>query len=211
MPIRIVIAEDFHLIRRGLRLILEAEPTFQIVGEAATGDEALATVLSTQPDVLITDVVMPGNSGIDVMVAAKQQLPELRTIILSAHDATPYVVQALRGGANGYVLKDAAPDVLVDAVHAVVEGRRFLSQPLDPVKIDEILTSGPEDPFTTLTAREREVLCLTAEGKSHQDVSRALGISSRTAETHRLNLMRKIGLSSQAEVIRYAMDRGLLR
>ena len=209
----IVLADDHTIVRQGLRLLLEAEPDFSIVGEASDGLEVAGLVDRLRPDVLVLDLMMPGVSGLEVTRNVCQQFPETSVVILSMHADESYVLAALKNGAAAYVLKDAGADDLLQAVREVVQGRRYLSAPFSQVGIDTYTKraeSTPLDVYDTLTSREREVLHLTAEGYSSTDVGRVLSISPRTAEAHRANLMRKLGFHSQADLIRYALRRGII-
>ena len=209
----IVLADDHTIVRQGLRLLLEAEPDFSIVGEASDGLEVADLVDRLRPDVLVLDLMMPGASGLEVTRIVCQQFPETSVVILSMHADESYVLAALKNGAAAYVLKDAGAEDLLQAVREVVQGRRYLSSPFSQVGIDaytERAESTPVDVYDTLTSREREVLHLTAEGHSSTDVAGVLSISPRTAESHRANLMRKLGFHSQADLIRYALRRGII-
>ena len=209
----IVLADDHTIVRQGLRLLLEAEPDFSVVGEASDGLEVADLVDRLRPDVLVLDLMMPGVSGLEVTRNVCQQFPETSVVILSMHADESYVLAALKNGAAAYVLKDAGADDLLQAVREVVQGRRYLSPPFSQVGIDTYTKraeSTPLDVYDTLTSREREVLHLTAEGYNSTDVAGVLSISPRTAEAHRANLMRKLGLHSQADLIRYALRRGII-
>lgn len=208
--ISILLADDHVVVRQGLRSLLEAQPEFSIVAEASGGLEALQGVERFHPQVTILDLMMPGLGGLEV---ARRVQFQTRVVILSMHDNEAYVVEALRNGALGYVLKDSTADDLVQAVRAAAEGRRYLSAPLSERMIDRYLhkvQSGPLDPYDTLTAREREVLQLAAEGLSSAEISNRLSISPRTAEIHRSNLMHKLGLHSQTDLIRFAIKKGIV-
>ena len=208
----IVLADDHTIVRQGLRLLLEAEPDFVIVGEASDGLEVAGLIDRLRPDVLVLDLMMPGVNGLEVTRIVCQQFPETSVVILSMHADESYVLAALKNGAAAYVLKDAGADDLLQAVREVVQGRRYLSSPFSQVGIDTYTKraeSTPLDVYDTLTSREREVLHLTAEGYSSTDVGGVLSISPRTAEAHRANLMRKLGFHSQADLIRYALRRGI--
>jgi DNA-binding NarL/FixJ family response regulator len=208
--ISILLADDHVVVRQGLRSLLESQPDFTIVFEASSGLEALQGVERLHPQVTILDLMMPGLGGLEV---ARRVQSQTRVVILSMHDNEAYVVEALRNGALGYVLKDSTADDLVQAVRAAAEGRRYLSSPLSERMIDRYLhkvQSGPLDPYETLTAREREVLQLAAEGLSSVEISNRLSISPRTAEIHRSNLMHKLGLHSQTDLIRFAIKKGIV-
>jgi DNA-binding NarL/FixJ family response regulator len=209
----IVLADDHHVVRQGLRALLEAEPDFQIVGEAADGREAAQLVKRLQPEVLVLDLMMPGLSGLEVTRQVRQRSPQTRVVILSMYADEAYVLEALRNGAAGYVLKKSTADELVRAVREVTTGRRYLSPPLSEKDIETLMKEADEskqDPYELLTSREREVLHLIAEGHTNAEVAARLVISPRTVEFHRANLMRKLGMRTQADLIRYALQRRIL-
>ncbi|MBN2505574.1 MAG: response regulator transcription factor [Verrucomicrobia bacterium] len=211
--ITIVLAEDHHIVRQGLRLLLEAEPGFRLVGEAADGLEAVRLVETLHPNVLVLDLMIPRLHGLDVTRQVRRQCPETHVVILSMHADEPYVMEALRNGATGYVLKDATGADLVHAVKDAMAGRRYLS----PALAERALSSYVERPgeseldvYETLTNRERLVLQLAAEGHSSPEIAKQLFISTRTVETHRANFMRKLSLHSQTELVRFAIRKGIL-
>jgi DNA-binding NarL/FixJ family response regulator len=209
----IVLAEDHQVVRQGLRALLEAQSDFRLIGEAGDGLQTLQLVEHLHPDVLIVDLMMPGLNGLEVTRQVSQRSPGTRVVILSMHSNEAYVLEALRNGAAGYVLKDSSAADLVQAVREVVTGRRYLSSPLSERAIEAYLqkaTSANMDAYETLTTREREVLQLAAEGYSNTDIAERLSISPRTAETHRANMMHKLGLRTQTDLIRYALRRGIL-
>jgi two-component system, NarL family, response regulator NreC len=209
----IVLAEDHHIVRQGLRLLLEAEAAFRLVGEAADGLEAVRLVAEFKPNVLVTDLMIPRLHGLEVVRQVRREHPDTQVIILSMHADEPYVMEALRNGAAGYVLKDATGGDLVQAIKNVCVGRRYLS----PTLAERALTGYVERPgesdldvYETLTNRERLVLQLAAEGSSNPDIAKKLFISPRTAETHRANLMRKLSLRSQTDLVRFAIRKGII-
>jgi two-component system, NarL family, response regulator NreC len=209
----IVLADDHSIMRQGLRVLLEAEPDFRIVGEAADGREAAPLVERLQPDVLVLDLMMPGLSGLEVTRQIRQRSPQTRIIILSMHANQGYVLQALRNGAAGYVLKKSTAAELVQAVRQVTTGRRYLSPPLSEEAIETLIKKADEssqDPYELLTTREREVLQLIVEGHTNAEIAARLVISPRTVEFHRAKLMRKLGTRTQADLIRYALRRDIL-
>lgn len=208
----IVLADDHHVVRQGLRALLEAAPDLAVVGEAADGAAAVEMTVRLVPDVLILDLVMPGN-GLEVLRQVMQQAPRTRVIVLSMHSSEAYVVEALKAGASAYVVKDATASDLARAVREVTAGRRYLSPPLSERAIDAYASralAATAEPHEALTARETEVLRLAARGLSLQQIALELSISPRTAETHRANFMRKLGLHSQTDVVRYAIRHGIL-
>ena len=206
----LLLADDHLMVRQGLRALLAREPDLRLVGEAAEGLEALRLAERLQPDVLVLDLMMPGLNGLDVARQVARRSPETRVVILSMHAHEAYVLEALLAGASAYVLKESSSDELVKAIRAVTTGRRYLSPPLSEEALGTYSRrtgSLPPDPYHTLTAREREVLQLTAEGHSGADIAERLFISPRTVETHRANLMRKLKVRNQKELIRYALQR----
>lgn len=209
----IVLADDHHVVRQGLRALLVAEPGLQVIGEAGDGLEALAVVERLKPQVLVLDLMLPGLHGLEVARQVARRLPQIRVIILSMYANEAYVLEALRHGAAGYVLKGATATDLVRAVHEVVAGRRYLSPPLSEHAITayiEKAEASPPDRYKLLTTREREVLQLAAEGYTNAQIGDRLSISTRTVETHRANMMQKLGLRSQTDLVRYALQHGIL-
>lgn len=212
MP-NILLADDHNIVRQGLRALLQSEPHFRLVGEASDGIEAVRLAERLKPDVLITDVMMPGLNGLEVARQVSRSLPNTRIIILSMYTNDAYVIEAFKNGANGYVLKDSEASDLIQAVKEVISGNRYLSPPLSERALElymQKLESAPSDPYELLTTREREVLQLVAEGKTSAEIANRLFISPRTAEGHRANLMRKLGLQTNADLIRFALKRGIL-
>jgi DNA-binding NarL/FixJ family response regulator len=209
----IVLADDHHVMRQGLRALLETEPDFQIVGEAGDGRETVQLVERLQPEVLVLDLRMPGLSGLEVTRQVQQRSPQTRVVILSMYANTAYVLEAWRNGAAGYVLKKSTADELVRAVRQVTAGQRYLSPPLSEQAIETLIKkaeAAKTDPYELLTAREREVMHLIVEGYTNTEIAARLVISPRTVEFHRANLMRKLGVRTQADLIRYALRRNLL-
>ncbi len=211
--VRLLLADDHQLVRQGVKALLETESDFSVIGEASDGTEAVAMAESLKPDVLVIDAAMPGLNGLEATKQVKQRLPDTKVLVLSMHATEGYVLQALRNGADGYVLKDESATLLVQAVRDVLAGRRYLSPPISERAIDSYVQraeSVTQQDFGMLTAREREILQLAAEGHSNASIAARLSISPRTAETHRTNLMRKLGLRNQTELIKYAIRAGLL-
>ncbi|MBM4083072.1 MAG: response regulator transcription factor, partial [Planctomycetes bacterium] len=196
----IILADDHPVVRHGLKALLEAEADFQVVGECGDGLEAVRLAERLKPNVLVVDVMMPGVTGLEVARQVTERLPETRVVILSMHANEAYVLEALRNGATGYVLKDSGGASLVEAVRAVAAGRRYLSPPLTERAVEayaQKAKGADVDAFETLTTREREVLHLAAQGLTNPEIGRRLFISARTVEVHRANLMRKLGLKGQ--------------
>ncbi len=207
---RIVLADDHQIVRAGLRLVLENELPCRVVAEAATGDEAVAYTQQQQPDVLVTDLVMPGQSGLEVIRQVHHLVPHTRIVVFSMYADERYVREALQSGALAYVLKESMADELVTAVRDVIAGQRYLSQALARRVIEAYAQPTALDPYDTLTRRERAVLTLVAMGLTSGAIAEQLGISARTVDGHRTNVLRKLGLRSLAELVRYAVQRGLL-
>jgi two-component system response regulator NreC len=209
----IALADDHHVVRQGLQSLLEAEPDFSVVGETGNGIEAVQLVERLQPDVLVLDLMMPGLNGLEVTRQVSQRSPQTHVVILSMYANEAHVIEALRAGAAAYVLKESSSAELVHAVREAVAGRHYLSPPLSERAIEAYMQkaeSSALDPYETLTAREREVLHLVAEGHTNAEIADRLFISRRTVETHRANLMRKLGLRTQTDLISYALRRGIL-
>ncbi len=213
--IRIVLADDHPIVRKGLHTLLEEESDYEVVGEAEDGSSAIELVEQLKPDVLVTDVVMPELGGLEVARRVSRQAPQTKVIVLSVYSNEPYVLEALRNGASAYVLKSTSTTTLVEAVREVVAGRRYLSPPLTERAINSYVQQSTQtnhelDRYDLLTDREREVLHLAAEGYSYSEIGEHLTISPRTAETHRTNLMRKLGLKSQIDLLKFALQRGII-
>lgn len=209
----IVLADDHSVVRAGLRALLEGEAGFRVIGEASDGLEAVQNVERLRPDVLVVDVMMPGLNGIEVTRQVRQRLPATKVVVLSMHAHEPYVLEALRHGASGYVLKDASSEQLVQAIREVVAGRSYLSPPLSERAIAAYVARAQPatlDSYDLLTTREREVFQLAAEGLSNPEIAQRLTLSPRTVEMHRGNLMRKIDLQTQTDLVRYAIRRGVI-
>ncbi len=212
-PITIVLADDHHIVRQGLRALLEMEPGFQLIGEAGDGPRTIQLVKDLRPDILVLDLVMPGLNGLEVTRQVRQYSPQTRVVILSMHVNEAYVLEALRNGASGYVLKDNSADDLVRAIREVIQGHRYLSPPISTRTIEIYLQKAedaPLDAYETLTNREREVLHLAAEGYTNNEIAARLCISPRTVETHRAHMMHKLNLRNQTDLIRYALRRGII-
>jgi DNA-binding NarL/FixJ family response regulator len=193
---------------------LERQDEYQVVGEADDGLEAVELVERLRPDVLIVDVMLPGLNGLEVTTRVRARVPETRVVVLSMYANESYVLEALRNGASGYVLKATSVSQLVEAVRAALAGQRYLSPPLTEHAIDAYISKANHatatfDSYKMLTPREREVFQLSAEGLSNADISERLQISPRTAETHRTRIMHKLQLHSQAELVHYAIQHGL--
>lgn len=211
--IKIVLADDHLVVRQGLRALLSAESDFSVVGEAGDGLEVLRVAERLKPDVLVLDLMMPGLTGLEVSRQVGKLSPQTRVVVLSMHANEAYVLETLRNGAYAYVLKDSGAEDLVTAVRQAAAGHRFLSPPLSERAIEAYqfrAGASSADPYETLTDRERQVFQLAAEGHTSTEIAARLGISPRTAETHRTNLMRKLNLRGHSELIRYALRRGIV-
>lgn len=209
----VVLADDHQVVRQGLRSLLEAEGDIAIVGEANDGLETAKMVEELQPDVLVVDLMMGGMNGIEVARHVTKRSPKTKTVILSMYGNEGYVMEALRVGARAYVLKEATASELLHAIREVMVGRRYLSAPLSEQAINAYLQKAEGttlDPYDTLTTREREVLYLVAQDCTNADIAKKLFISSRTVEVHRANMMRKLGLRTRSQLLRYAIQRGVL-
>ena len=211
---RIVLADDHGIVRRGLRSLLEGEPGVEVVGEAANGREALKLLETTKPDMAILDVAMPMLNGIEVTAQAMKAFPDLRVIILSMYADEAYIVRALTAGARAYLLKEATEDDLLPAVRAVAIGRSFFSPAISTILLADYVRHlkqrGLEDSYDVLSDRDMEVLQLLAEGKSNKEAAAVLHISLSTVESHRLKLMQKLGLHNTAEIVLYAVRKGII-
>jgi len=210
---RIVLAEDQHLVRRGVRCLLEGEKDFDVVGEAADGVKVVGLVERLKPDALIVAVAMTGLNGLEITRQVRERTPATAVIVLSMYTNARYVMRALKNGASGYVMKQAMPTELMRAIRTVVAGRRYLSKPLSAETMGTWLQRAQRvtpDPYGPLTGREREVLQLISEGQSNAQVARRLSISRRTAEAHRASVMRKLRLNNQVDLIRYVLARDIL-
>ncbi|HBI43763.1 MAG TPA: DNA-binding response regulator [Planctomycetales bacterium] len=212
MAIILFVAGDHRIVRQGLCALLRTEPDFRVAGEAADGSETLRRVERLRPDVLVMDLMMPGLGGLETARQVVRLSPRTRIVVLSMHSNEAYVVESLRAGAVAYVLKESGADELIRAVREAAAGRRFLSPAISQESLEVYMRKADKparDPYETLTVREREVFHLTAEGQSGVVVAERLFISPRTVESHRANLMRKLGLRNHKELIRYAAKRGI--
>ncbi|MFZ8845102.1 response regulator [Thermoflexus sp.] len=212
MGIRILIADDHAIVRAGIRALLQLYPDFEVVGEAADSHEAILQTRRLQPDIVLMDIGMPGMDGLAATREIVRVAPRIRVLILSQHENREYVMPALRAGASGYVLKRAPDETLIRAIRAVYAGETYMDPRLTDLLVEEVRRSGegPTDPLETLSEREREILVLLAQGKSYQEIAQTLFISVKTVDFHRANLMRKLGLKNRAELVQFAMRRGLI-
>jgi len=213
--IRILLADDHTLMRGGIRLLLERQPDFKVVAEAGNGREAVALAETENPGVVVMDIGMPQLNGID---AARQMVtrdPKIAVIILSMHSDESYVLRALKAGARGYLLKDSAEAELIKAVRSVCEGRTYFSPAISRMMLEDYIRQlqhrNEEDSYELLSAREREILQLVAEGKSNKEVANLLNVSVYTVETHRTHILQKLNLHSVPELILYAVRKGIIK
>ena len=212
--VRIVLADDHTLMRHGLRLVLNRERDFEVVGEASNGREAIDLAIRENPDVVVMDIAMPLLNGIEAARRIHEERLKTAVVILSMHSDEGYILKALRAGARGYLLKDSAEADLIQAIRSVCSGKAFFSPAVSKVLADDYLRQmqqqGVEDPYDLLTPRERELLQLVAELKSTKDIANLLGLSPHTVDTHRGNLMQKLNVHSIPELILYAMRKGII-
>jgi len=210
-PVRVLIVDDHAVVRSGIRLLLEQEPDIEPVGEAGTGREAVFQARALKPDVILMDVVMPDQTGLEVLPTLLHEQPEVKVMLLSMQDDPRYVREAFEAGASGYVLKEAADADVVAAIREVAAGGHYVHPELGARLVaaeSRERKRAEEDP---LSDREHEVLRLLALGHTNQEIAKQLYISVRTAETHRAHIMQKLRLSTRAELVRYALDQGLLQ
>jgi two-component system, NarL family, response regulator NreC len=212
--IRIVLADDHTVMRSGLKLLLEREADFVVVGEAADGRGAIQLTEATSPDVVVMDVAMPVLNGIDAAARITSSKPKTAVVVLSMHSDESYVLRALKSGVKGYLLKDSAESDLIAAVRHVMTGKPFFSPAISNMLVQdyirEIRQRGVEDSYELLTARERELLQLMAEGRTAKEIAADLNLSAHTIDTHRANIMRKLNVNSISELILYAMRKGII-
>ena len=212
--VRILLADDHTVVRKGLRLLLESVPEFQVIADAADGRDAVSFAEQHRPDVVVMDVAMPILNGIEAARQITAKSPATAIVFLSMHGDESYVLRALKAGARAYLLKDSAEYDLIQAVKAVSEGKAFFSPAISKMLVEDYMRQmqerGVEDSFELLTTREREVLQLLAEGKNNKDVATLLNLSLYTVETHRSNIFQKLNLHSQAELILYAIRKGVI-
>jgi DNA-binding NarL/FixJ family response regulator len=211
-PIRVLVADDHMIVRTGIRHVLESEPGFEVVGEAGNGAEALSLAAELLPDVVVLDISMPDGSGLE-LAARLRETGNSRVLILSMHNNTEYVLESIRAGAHGYLLKDTAATELRTAIRAVCEGESYFSPPVASRLSAAVRGEREHGPagLEQLTAREREVLLGIAQGRTNKEIATELHISHRTVETHRESLMRKLQIRTVAELTRFALGTGILR
>jgi len=212
--VRILLADDHTVVRKGLGLLLESHAGFKVIAEAADGREAVAMAEAHRPDVVVLDVAMPLLNGIEAARQISAKLPEIAIVFLSMHSDEGYVLKALKSGAKAYLLKDSAEYDLINAIKAVSEGKAFFSPAISRMLVEDYMRQmrerEVEDSYELLTTREREILQLFAEGKSAKEVAAILSLSLYTVETHRSNIFQKLNLHSVAELILYAVRKGVI-
>ena len=211
---KIVIAEDHTILREGLKALLSSNPDFEIIGEAKDGTEAIRSVNDLRPDIILMDLSMPKMSGMSAIVEIKKRRPETKILVLTIHDIEEYVLEALRAGADGYVLKDANHEELLLAIKTVLAGKSYLSPDISKKVIHGYLEGKKglktDSSWDTLTQREREVLKLIAEGNKNKEIADILFISAKTVEKHRANLMKKLDIHNVQSLTAFAIERGLI-
>lgn len=214
MTKRLLLVEDHTILREGLRLIVGENPAIEVVGEAGDGREGIRKAVALMPDLVITDLSMPGLGGLDVIREMRRRLPKVKLIALTVHDNEEYLFAALEAGAAGYVLKDATKDELMTAIETVLQGRTYLSPAVQQKVVGAFIRGGATtqsaSPGDLLTPRERQVLKMIVEGRTNKDIAEYLCISVKTVEKHRSNLMAKFGVHNTASLTAFAVTRGLL-
>jgi DNA-binding NarL/FixJ family response regulator len=208
-PIRVLVADDHMIVRSGIRHVLESEPGFEVVGEAANGSQAVALAEELHPDVVVLDISMPDESGLEVAARLRGGVGGPRVLILSMHDNAEYVLESVRTGADGYLLKDTAATELRNAIRSVCRGESYFSPPVAS-RLSAAVRGEHDAQLDQLTGREREVLLGVARGRTNKEIAAELGISHRTVETHRESLMRKLQIRTVAELTRFALGAGII-
>jgi DNA-binding NarL/FixJ family response regulator len=207
---KLLIADDHGIVRGGLKLLLDRQPDMQVVAEASDGVEAVELALRLRPDICVLDVAMPRMTGLQATVEIRAHAPEISVLVLSMHDDERYLYEALQAGAAGYVLKREADTVLVAAVRAVARGEPFMTNAAERSLVREWMQDDSTGPVEPLTLREREVLKLIAEAFTNKEIGETLHLAEKTVESHRANLLRKLGMRDRVELVRYAIRRGLI-
>ena len=207
--IRVLVADDHAIVRTGIRHVLETEPGFTVVAEASNGAEALALAIELSPDVAVLDISMPGLSGLQTATELRRRTPETRILMLSMHDNAEYVLESLRAGVHGYLLKDSAAAELGTAIRAVCRGESFFSPPVAR-QLSAVVRGERAGTLDQLTSRERQVLVGVAGGRTNKEIAQELGISHRTVESHRESLMRKLDVYTVAGLTKIALEEGLI-
>jgi DNA-binding NarL/FixJ family response regulator len=209
--IKILVADDHPVVRKGLQSCLARQERVKIVGEASDGDEALEKTRELSPDVVLMDISMPGMNGLAVTEVLRKESPAVKVLVLSVHNNRDYIFRIIQAGAHGFISKEAPPDELLRAIESVYAGEPFFSPEIAKAALNQLVTSGgKKDPFAQLTSREREVLVLIAEGQSNKEIATKLGIGVRTIETHRERIMRRLDIHSVAGLTKFAIANGMI-
>lgn len=212
--IHILLADDHAILREGIRALLEDYTDLSVVGEADDGRKAVEMTRQLQPDIVLMDISMPVLNGLEATRQIKRDYPHVHVLVLTMHDSEEYVSQLLAAGASGYVLKSVASGELVQAIRAVAAGRNYVSPAVTRVLVESLVARRanprPADPFQTLTEREREVFQLAAEGHTNRDIAEKLGVSVKTVKAHRANMMAKLSLHDRGELVKLAIQRGVI-
>ena len=213
-PVRVLISDDHAILRSGLKMLLNAEPDIEVIGEATTGEEAIKLAGELKPDLVLMDVSMPGMGGVEATEQIKKRYPQIKVLILTMHESEAYLFRTIKAGGSGYVLKKSADTELISAIHQVIQGESFLkpsvTMALAQDYLERVQAGEVNDTYSTLTEREREILKLIAEGNTNPEIAKLLVISVRTVETHRAHIMDKLGLHHRSELVKYAFRKGLL-
>lgn len=213
-PIRILLADDHNILREGIRLMLERQPGFSVVAEAADGREALDLAQRHKPDVVVMDIAMPGLNGIEATRRIVEKHPRTSVVVLSMHFDESYIIRSMKAGARAYLLKDALKGELIAAIQAVAEGKSFFSPKISRILHEDYMHAldrkDSEDSYDLLTDREREILQLVAEGRTNKEIASLLNLSLYTVDTHRTHILQKLNLHSVPEVILYAVRKGII-
>jgi two-component system, NarL family, response regulator NreC len=210
--IRVVLADDHEIVRQGLVSLLTNSGSCQVVGQAASGIDAVQMALEKRPNVLVVDISMPGLNGIEVVRRINQQLPECKTLVLTMHEEQEYVIHMVKAGASGYLVKDSASKELIDAIEMLSKGKSYFGQYASQILAEQYRNpiKNIDDPYGNLTEREREVFHCVIQGQTTKEIARHLEISVKTAENHRGRIMDKLDVNNTAELVRYAAKKGLL-
>jgi two-component system, NarL family, response regulator NreC len=212
--VKVLLADDHGIVRKGLRFVLESEPDMEVVAEASNGREAVRLCEQYQPEIAIVDIAMPQLNGIEAVSQIRKASPGTQSMVLSMHSDETYILRALSAGAKGYILKDAVEDEILPAVRSVLKGKSYFSPAIAKTLLEDYVRylrqRGLEDSYDLLTDREKEILQLLAEGRSNKEVANLLNLSVTTVETHRTNMMQKLGLHSAAEIVLYAVRKRII-